>query len=213
MKTSTPYMPKLAFNDNSNLLALSTLQLPDFSWINAFGAQMHEAALVSQRIHAAIIAPAIQMQKTMEALTSMFSFWELPGKQQTIVADPELKTVEKLKENQLLPKEVLIFSEGNFLLYGKTIKIQKINSQHYYLLRSLLMLQDSEGFCSYEKIEDFLRSQGLSPLAGDKMRKRIRNALQTAVRFYDLPPSISSGFPFLGVRKGKGLMIRNNIRQ
>lgn len=205
-------MPKLAFNDDSNLLTLSTLQSPDFSWINAFADQIHEAALVSQRIHAAIIAPAIQMQKTMEALTSMFNFWELPGKQQTVVADPEIKTVEKLKENQLMPKQVLVFSEAIFLLYGKAVKIQKVNSQHYLLLKSLITLQDSEGFCSYEKIEDFLRSQSLNPLVGEKMRKRIRNALQTAQRFYHLPEFISSGSRFIEVREGKGLIIRNNIR-
>lgn len=212
MKTSTPYMPKLAFNDNLNIAETLTLQTPGFGWVNDFSKQLNEWNRLCESVHAALIAPAIQMQKTMEAITSMFNFWELPSKGQTVVADPELRTIEKLKENHLLPKQVLIFSEGKFLLYGKTIKIQKIDSHHYLLLRSVIELQDNEGFCSYERIEDFFRSKGLDPLVGDKMRKRIRNALQTALRFYSLPEFISSGSRFIEVREAEGLIIRNNIR-
>lgn len=203
-------MAKLYFNDNAALLA--SIQLPDLSWMNNFATHVQEITLRSQRLNAALIEPVLQMKKTMGALASMACFWELPTSKQAVVADPEIKTVEKLKENHLLPKQVLVFSEGKFLLYSKAIKIQKIDSQHYLLLQSLIDLQDSEGLCTYEKIEDFFRSKGLAPLVGDKMRKRIRNALQTAQRFYNLPEFISSGSCFIKVREGKGLIIRNNIR-
>lgn len=122
-------------------------------------------------------------------------------------AKETLKRIEQIE----MPQEVLSFQEDALFIYGKKVERRKIDSTHALLLWAVVELCSDDGICTYQIIENFLRERGLEPLEGDKMRKRIKDALRAAKRFFQLPERLGNGETLIELIPGKGIQLRNTI--
>ncbi len=98
------------------------------------------------------------------------------------------------------------------MIYGKKVERRKIDSTHALLLWAVIELCSDEGICTYEIIENFLRERGLKELEGDDMRRRIKDALRAAKRFFQLPERLANGETLIELIPGKGIRLRNTIK-
>lgn len=197
-------MPKLAFNDNSNLMTLATLQLPDLSWVNAFSNQITEVASAVHRMHMAMIEPALQMQKAMDVWSGILEVLHTQLFLPTSIFESEIEIVEKPKDKRnSLP---IVFQYDHVVVAGKNIYC-KMNARHVLAIRALFETSDEFGICLEDEIEKYLRNHGCPPMEGRGMRERIRIAIRDGMRFLELDKLFPGKDQFVKRIRGKGYLL------
>lgn len=119
--------------------------------------------------------------------------------------------IQKLHENH--PARAVSFMPDCVIVCGEKI-FSKMNAVHVLVIRALSENQDEFGVCTYQQIENFLRSKGLKSLEGGKSKERIRTGIRDGKRFLKIIDGRVGQNGFFAKRiKDKGYLVDNTIRK
>ncbi len=125
----------------------------------------------------------------------------------TEILDTGQEKEKKNLENYLITRDP---GTGDFYYKKKLIEFKNKEAIYYLIFECLFCEGDIEGFCSYEKINNYLIRQGKEKCFGkEKTRKRIRNGIENLKRFSNLPEKAPDKKNIIQKIKGKGLILYN----
>jgi hypothetical protein len=98
----------------------------------------------------------------------------------------------------------------DFYYKNKPIKFKGKNTIYFRIFECLCENSDLEGFCSYEKIDEYLIEHGEEECKDRRqMMDRIKNGITNLFRFSDLPKKTLGNKDLIQKTRGEGLILYN----
>lgn len=117
------------------------------------------------------------------------------------------KALEKEKQKYLITRDK---QTGDFFYNGKSIKFENKGAIYYLIFECLFMNGDLDGFCSYDKVEEYLIRHGQDKCNKQKQKiNRIKNGIENLFRFSNLSECAPDGKEIIKKRRGKGAILYN----
>ncbi|EKD63009.1 MAG: hypothetical protein ACD_51C00365G0003 [uncultured bacterium] len=121
------------------------------------------------------------------------------------------EAIRDLQQDDLSKNKIIKISPKETLINQKLITTGSDDTVQYLVVIAVFSLADKNGFCSYEKIEEFLESNGQTKKSGRAMNKRILTALAGAGRFIKTEGGNRNITDNIKIISGKGVQLQRNM--